>query len=78
MAIALDAMYWSMSTSLVAEGALAPQRVAQLVRLLVRRLAVTVVPGIALLVLAAPLVMLPFGDEYVGREHGRVAARPCL
>jgi O-antigen/teichoic acid export membrane protein len=70
MAIALDAMYWSMSTSLVAEGALAPQRVAQLVRLLVRRLAVTVVPAIALLVLAAPLVMLPFGDEYVDASTG--------
>jgi O-antigen/teichoic acid export membrane protein len=65
VAIALDAMYWSMSTSLVAEGARDPRRVAQLVRLLVRRLALTIVPAIALLVLAAPLVMLPFGQEYV-------------
>jgi O-antigen/teichoic acid export membrane protein len=65
IAIALDAMFWSMCTSLVAEGALAPQRLAQLVRLLVRRVAFIVAPLIALLVVAAPLVMLPFGEEYV-------------
>ncbi|MDQ3849253.1 MAG: hypothetical protein M3296_01375, partial [Actinomycetota bacterium] len=65
IAIALDAMFWSMSTSLVAEGALAPQRIVELVRLLVRRVAFVVVPVIALLIAAAPLVMAPFGEEYV-------------
>ncbi|HEV2787625.1 MAG TPA: hypothetical protein VGV67_14600, partial [Solirubrobacteraceae bacterium] len=65
IAVALDAMFWSMSTSLVAEGALAPQRVPELVRLLVQRVAFIVVPVIGVLVAAAPIVMLPFGEEYV-------------
>ena len=64
-------MFWSMSTSLVSEGALAPQRIAELVRLLVRRVALLVVPVIAILIAAAPLVMAPFGQEYV-RESSSV------
>jgi O-antigen/teichoic acid export membrane protein len=65
IAIAIDATFISIATSLVAEGARAPHRIPGLVRLLVRRLALLAVPGVALLVIAAPLVMLPFGHEYV-------------
>ena len=71
IALALDGLFWSMSASLVAEGALAPRRVSSLVRLLVRRVAFLVVPLVALLVLAAPFVMAPFGPEYV-RESTNV------
>jgi O-antigen/teichoic acid export membrane protein len=71
IAVAIDSMFWSMSTSLVSEGALAPQRIAELVRLLVRRVALLVVPVIAILIAAAPLVMAPFGQEYV-RESSSV------
>ena len=65
IALALDAMFWSMSAALVAEGAHDPLRISPLVRLLVRRLAMFVVPLIAVLIAAAPVVMLPFGPEYV-------------
>ncbi|MEY2513491.1 MAG: hypothetical protein QOJ89_849 [bacterium] len=65
IALAFEVMFWSMTTSLVAEGALTPQRVPELVRLLVRRVAMIIGPVIAILVAAAPLVMLPFGEEYV-------------
>lgn len=65
IAMALDGMFWSMSASLVAEGALSPGRTSALVRLLVRRVALFVVPLVAVLIIAAPLVMAPFGAEYV-------------
>jgi O-antigen/teichoic acid export membrane protein len=64
VAIAVDSMSYSVTSALVAEGALAPERVPELVRLLVRRMALFAVPLVAALVVAAPLVMLPFGPEY--------------
>jgi O-antigen/teichoic acid export membrane protein len=71
IATAVEAMFWGMSTSLVAEGALMPTRIPELVRLLVRRVAVFVLPAMVILIAAAPLVMLPFGQEYV-RESTNV------
>jgi O-antigen/teichoic acid export membrane protein len=65
IAIAIDATSFSIATSLVAEGALAPDRVPALVRLLVRRVAFVALPIVALLIVAALLFMLPFGEEYV-------------
>jgi O-antigen/teichoic acid export membrane protein len=65
IAIALDATFFSVSTSLVAEGSHAPARIPALVRLLVRRGALFVVPLILFLIVAAPLVMRLFGQEYV-------------
>jgi O-antigen/teichoic acid export membrane protein len=65
IAIAIDATSFSIATSLVAEGALAPDRVPALMRLLVRRVALVALPIVALLIVAAPLFMLPFGQEYV-------------
>lgn len=71
VAMALDAMFWGMTTSLVTEAALAPHRAGELVRLLVRRVALLVVPVIVVLIVVAPLVMAPFGEEYV-RESTNV------
>jgi len=65
IAVAVDAAFFSVSTSLVAEGALAPDRLPVLVRLLVRRGVFFAVPLVAFFVAAAPYVMLPFGAEYV-------------
>jgi len=68
IAIALDAAFFSISMSLVAEGALAPARVPALVRLLVRRALFIVLPLVTLLFVAAPLVMRLFGEEYAGNS----------
>jgi O-antigen/teichoic acid export membrane protein len=65
VALAFDSMSYSIATSLVAEGAMAPDRTPALVRLLVRRISLFVVPLLVLLIVAAPLVMAPFGTEYV-------------
>ena len=70
IALALDGMFWQMTASLVTEGAHTPQRIPELVRLLVRRVATFAVPLIAVLIVAAPLVMLPFGPEYVRESTG--------
>ncbi len=65
IAIAFDALFWSVSTSLVAEGARDTARIPELARLLVRRFALILLPGVGALLLLAPLVMLPFGPDYV-------------
>lgn len=65
IAIAIDATSFSIATSLVAEGVLAPAEIPALVRLLVRRVALVGLPIVALLLVAAPVFMLPFGEEYV-------------
>ncbi len=65
IAIAIDATFFSVSMSLVAEGALAVNRVPALVRLLLRRAVLLALPLAAVLVVTAPLVMLLFGEEYV-------------
>ncbi len=65
IAIALDAAFFSISMSLVAEGALAPARIPALVRLLIRRGLFIALPLVTLLFVAAPYVMALFGEEYV-------------
>jgi O-antigen/teichoic acid export membrane protein len=64
-AIAIDSMFFGVATSLVAEGARAPERLPALVRLLVRRIALVALPAVLVLFVAAPVVLLPFGEEYV-------------
>ncbi len=64
IAVALDALFSSLGSSVVAEGALAPERVGELVRLLGKRIGLLLMPVIGVLFVAAPLVLLPFGREY--------------
>jgi O-antigen/teichoic acid export membrane protein len=64
IALALEAMFFSMATSLVAEAAREPERLPELLRALARRFAVIALPTVGVLVVAAPLVMLLFGHEY--------------
>jgi O-antigen/teichoic acid export membrane protein len=71
IAIALDAAFFSISMSLVTEGALNPERLPALLHVLIRRGALLVVPLVGFIVIAAPLILLPFGEEYV-RESAQL------
>jgi O-antigen/teichoic acid export membrane protein len=73
-------LFESATASLVVEGALAENRIRELSATLARRFALLVVPGAVVLVAAAPLILLPFGADYV-REGGpvlRILACACV
>lgn len=65
IAVAFDMLFYGVGTSLVVEGALAEHRIRALASLVVRRFTVVLVPGAAVIALAAPLILLPFGPDYV-------------
>jgi O-antigen/teichoic acid export membrane protein len=58
-------VFYAATDSLVVEGALAEDRIRALADMLMRRFAVLVLPGTALIVAAAPVMLLPFGEDYV-------------
>ncbi|MBV9839330.1 MAG: hypothetical protein JO156_14550 [Solirubrobacterales bacterium] len=62
--VALDLLFHNVTTSLTVEGALDMQRVRELTHTVVRRFLIWQVPLTALVVLAAPLLLLPFGSAY--------------
>ncbi|MDQ3897386.1 MAG: hypothetical protein M3326_09135 [Actinomycetota bacterium] len=64
---AVRAVAQSMSTSLVVEGAHHESRLASLARLSVVRYVKYALPATAVLVVGAPLLLLPFGPAYVDR-----------
>ena len=70
IAIAVESLFTNIAMSLVVEGALAPERLPALLRLLVKRVAVFALPMLIGLVVTAPLVLLPFGEEYVRESTG--------
>lgn len=70
---AVDMMSLSIATSMTVEGAFAKHRLAALARVAVRRFALLVVGAGLVLAVAAPLVLLPFGPEYV--ENGTSVLR---
>jgi O-antigen/teichoic acid export membrane protein len=74
--MAFDTLAYGTSTSLVVEGALAGTQQRPLARLFVRRVLVFLVPVGVLLILLAPLVLLPFGHAYV--EQGSTVLRLLL
>jgi O-antigen/teichoic acid export membrane protein len=74
--MAFDTLAYSSSTSLVVEGALAGQRLRPLVRLFIRRVLALLLPLGLLLIVLAPLVLLPFGHAY--SEHGSTVLRLLL
>jgi O-antigen/teichoic acid export membrane protein len=79
MVVAFNMLFYGVTTSLVVEGALAEQRIRELARTIVRRFGILVVPGTVLMVAAAPLLLLPFGPDYV-RESSpvlRILACSC-
>lgn len=76
IAVAFDALAYSACASLVVEGALEQESLQALTRLFIRRVLALLVPAAALLALAAPLVLLPFGHAYA--EHGAAVLRLLL
>jgi O-antigen/teichoic acid export membrane protein len=80
MVIAFNMLFYGVTTSLVVEGALAEQRIRDLATTLVRRFALLLVPGTVLMVAAAPLLLLPFGPDYVQESSPvlRILAFGCL
>jgi O-antigen/teichoic acid export membrane protein len=63
--IAFTMFFYGACTSLVVEGALAEHQIRVLARRIARLFAFTVVPGTALVIAAAPIILLPFGPDYV-------------
>lgn len=76
IASAAGALAQSLSTSLIVEGAHDESRLADLARHSARRYCTLVVPGVAALILIAPLLLAPFGGEYV--EGGTTVLRLLL
>ena len=73
---AVGELSWSLATSLVVAGARDESQVAALARRSVVFYLRTVVPAVVLLVVAAPLVLRPFGLDYV--THGTTLLRLLL
>jgi O-antigen/teichoic acid export membrane protein len=68
---AFNMLFFAAGTSLVVEGALAEERLRAMAGRIARRFALMVVPGTAVMIAAAPLILLPFGEDYV-RESSSV------
>jgi O-antigen/teichoic acid export membrane protein len=69
----LDALAYNMTTSLTVEGAFAAHRIHELAVAASRRFVMILVPVTLVLVVAAPVVLLPFGRAYA--EHGTAVLR---
>lgn len=76
LVMAFDTFAYSTSTSLVVEGALGGQHLRRLVHLFARRVLALLLPTGLLLILLAPLVLLPFGHDYA--ENGATVLRLLL
>jgi O-antigen/teichoic acid export membrane protein len=78
--VAFDMLFYGVSTSLLVEGALAEDRIRALAERVVRRFTLILVPGTALMVAAAPLILVPFGDDYVRESTPvlRILACACV
>jgi O-antigen/teichoic acid export membrane protein len=73
-------LFYAATDSLVVEGALAEDRIRTLAATLVRRFAFLVVPGTAVIAAAAPVILLPFGEDYAreGTPVLRLLACACV
>ncbi len=69
----MDLLFVAVLTSLTAEGSRSPERIGELIRLVVRRLIRFQIPLCVLVFIFAPLLLLPFAAEY--REEGTEVAR---
>lgn len=74
--VAFDSLAYSACTSLVVEATLAGEHLQALTRLTVRRVLALIVPAGVALIVAAPLVLLPFGRAY--EEQGTTVLRLLL
>jgi O-antigen/teichoic acid export membrane protein len=78
--IACDMMVLSIGTSIVAESAYDERLVRDHVRAVIRRYGPPLLAGVAVLVVAAPIVLLPFGADYAREGDGvlRILALACV
>jgi O-antigen/teichoic acid export membrane protein len=74
--LAFDTLAYGACTSLVVEATLQHEHLRALSRVFIRRVVTLLMPAAALLALAAPLVMLPFGYAYA--QHGAGVLRLLL
>jgi O-antigen/teichoic acid export membrane protein len=70
---ALDVLFYSATMSLTVEAAHDESRIAELAGKVARRFLAFQVPAAALVALAAPVILLPFGPAYV--HHGASSLR---
>jgi O-antigen/teichoic acid export membrane protein len=71
--VALDLLFYNVTTSLTVEGARDPSRARELTHLVIRRFLVLQIPLTACVVAAAPLLLLPYGSSYA--HHGASVLR---
>jgi O-antigen/teichoic acid export membrane protein len=78
--VAFNMVFYAASTSLVVEGSMAEERIHVLTAKLARHLVLVLFAGTAVIVAAAPLIMLPFGADYVheGTSVLRILACACV
>ena len=77
--LAFDMLFFNVGISLVVEGGRAEDRIRALAGTVVRRFLVLLLGGTAVLVIAAPLILAPFGPDYVRESTPllRVLALAC-
>lgn len=63
--VAFTMLFYGACTSLVVEGGLAEHRVQALSKKVVKRVTLLLVPAAIVLIAAAPLILMPFGADYV-------------
>jgi O-antigen/teichoic acid export membrane protein len=80
MVVSFAMLFYGACTALVVEGARAEAGLHTLAQRLVRRFAVILIPGVVTMVAAAPLILVPFGADYVhgGTPVLRILACGCL
>jgi O-antigen/teichoic acid export membrane protein len=78
--VTFNMLFHAASTSLVVEGAMAEDRIQVLTAKLVRHFVFILLAGTAFIVAAAPLIMLPFGPDYVRESTPvlRILGCACL
>ena len=69
----VDALAFNMATSLTVEGSFASDRLRDLTLAAARRFVTIILPVTIVIVVAAPLVLLPFGRNYA--DHGATVLR---
>lgn len=68
--VAFDLLFYNVTTSMTVEGAHDEGRTAQLAATVARRFLVILIPAALVICAAAPLLLIPFGEDYVDAGTG--------
>ncbi|MCW3041346.1 MAG: sle, partial [Solirubrobacterales bacterium] len=71
--VAFDLLFYNVTTSMTVEGAHDEHRAPELARTVVRRFLSIQIPAALAVIVAAPVLLYPFGADYV--DHGTGALR---